>query len=814
MIRMIQSASAKHAKSYFSDALSKSDYYLDDQELNGKFQGHLADRLNLDELATKENFFALCENINPKTGSPLTPRTKDERTVGYDINFHCPKSVSILHALSKDDHLMEAFQKSVSDTMQDIQTDAKTRIRKKGQYDDRNTGGLLWADFTHQTARPVDEHVPDPHLHSHCFVFNVTWDETEKQLKAGQFRDIKRDMPYYQARFHKRLSDRLLDLGYGIKRTEKSFEVEGVPQRVIDLFSKRTDEIGRVAKEKGITDAKEKSELGARTRSKKQKGHSMSELKAEWKKQIGELDENKKGEGEKAIRFDPHRKVARLKATECIEHALNHSFERASVVGERRILEASFRHGIGDSSLKVDDITNAFKKNESIIHVKEKSRTLCTTKEVLSEEKRMVELARSGQGKMKPLYEKMPKLSLEGQQAEAVSHVLTTSHRVSIIRGAAGSGKTTLMREAISHMEKAGKKVFTLAPTAQASRGNLRDEGFENAETLSKFLMDKKLHEAIQDQVLWVDEAGLIGTKEMKALLEIATSKNSRVILGGDTRQHASVVRGDALRVLNTVAGIRTAEVSKIYRQRNKDYRQAVEDLAKGNVCSAFEKLEQIESIKNVDPLNPNEGLIKDYLQAVKKGKNALIVSPTNAQGENLTIELRNKLRSSGVIGKKEIAATRLVNLNLTQAEKKDLRNYKEGFEIQFNQNISGIKRGSVWSIESIKKDMVHLTDAKGKKSVIASDQLEKLDVFKKTELNISKGDKINITRNGFDQNKKRLNNGQELEVLSVSKKGEMVLQNVKSKSKYKLDKDFGHLSHAYCVTSYASLEFPRKLTH
>ncbi|MEZ4901802.1 MAG: relaxase domain-containing protein [Spirosomataceae bacterium] len=99
-------------------------------------------------------------------------------------------------------------------------------------------------------------------------MFNATWDETERQIKAVQFRDIKRDMPYYQARFHKRLSDQLMALGYEIRRMEKSFEVEGVPQRVIDLFSKRTDEIGRVAQEKGITDAKELSELGARTRAK------------------------------------------------------------------------------------------------------------------------------------------------------------------------------------------------------------------------------------------------------------------------------------------------------------------------------------------------------------------------------------------------------------------------------------------------------------------------------------------------------------------------------------------------------------------
>jgi len=413
MIRMIQSSSAAHAKAYFAEALSKADYYLEDQELNGKIQGKLADRLSVTGLATKETFFAFCENVNPSTGQPLTPRTKDERTTGYDINFHCPKSVSIVHALSSDDHLLNVFQDSVSETMRDIEADSKTRIRKGGKYDDRETGELAWADFIHQTARPVEDRAPDPHLHAHCFVFNATWDETEKQFKAGQFRDIKRDMPYYQARFQKRLADKLQELGYQVRRTEKSFELEGVPQQAIDLFSKRTDEIGRVAKEKGITDAKELGELGARTRAKKQKGMSMAELKTEWRRQIKELEADGKEQGG-TIRFAPTKERLALTAGLCVDHALQHGFERASVLADRRLLADAYRHGVGDASVSVEAITQNFRVDARIIPVKEKSRTLCTTRQVLAEEKRMVTLARQGQGKLMPLYAKAPALKLDG----------------------------------------------------------------------------------------------------------------------------------------------------------------------------------------------------------------------------------------------------------------------------------------------------------------------------------------------------------------------------------------------------------------
>jgi len=803
---MVQSASAGQAKSYFSDALTKSDYYVNDQELRGRYNGKLAERLGLEEFASKESFHSLCENINPKTGKPLTPRQNEERTVGYDINFHCPKSVSILHALAKDDHILKAFEQSVSETMKDIEADAKVRVRKGGKNEDRDTGELAWAEFTHQTARPVEGQAPDPHLHSHCFVFNATWDETEKKFKAGKFRDIMQDMPYYKERFHKRLADKMTSLGYQVRATEKAFEIEGVPQKVIDLFSKRTDEIGRAAKEKGITNRDELDSLGAKTRSKKQKGLSMAELKSEWKQQIKEISLNDaSGAGEKIIRFAPVKDLPKLDVQHCIDHSVLHNFERASVIADRRILSTACKCALGNLTITLDDITRNFQQDKRIIHVKEGSRRLCTTKGVLREEKLMVDLAREGQGKLKPLYKDAPNLRVDGEQATAVTHVLTTSNRVSIIRGAAGTGKTTLMREAVDWMEKAGKTVTVVAPTSQASRGVLKQEGFDGAETVARLLVDEKMQIELKDQVLWVDEAGLLGTKDMTALLNIAAKQNARLILGGDTRQHASVVRGDALRILNTVGGIRAAEVSKIYRQKDAQYREVVEHLSKGDVRQGFEKLDDMQAIRSIDPLQANKELVDDYLNAIKNGKTALVISPTHAHGEGVTKEIRQGLREIGLIGKKETTVKRLANLNLTEAQKADWRNYSQGDVVQFNQNAPGIKRGSALTVKEIRDGKIQLTDKKGKAVPLPLNRAKDFDLYKPGEIALTKGDKIRITRNGFDTREKRLNNGMDLEVVSVNKEGKVTLKNKASKTSYVLDKEFGHISHAHCITSHSS---------
>lgn len=803
MIRMIQSANAAHAKSYFNEALSKSDYYLGDQELAGRFDGKLADRLGMDKEATKRDFYALADNLHPKTGKTLTARTKAERTIGYDINFHCPKSVSVLHALSKDDHILKAFQKSVSDTMKEIEADAATRIRKKGVYADRKTGELVWGEFIHQTARPVEGFAPDPHLHAHCYVFNATWDESEKRFKACQFRDIKRDMPYYQAVFHKRFSDELMGLGYRVRATDKSFEVEGVPQKVIGLFCKRTDEIGRVAKEKGITSAKELSELGARTRSAKQTGWGMDDLRKAWRNQIAELG-NSEG-GETPVRFAPNKEFAQQSPLQAIDYALNHSFERASVMPERKILASANHYAIGHRGVSSNAIKESFASDKRIIRVKEKGNTVCTTKEVLAEEKQMVNLAKNGRGKLTPLYEECPVLKAKDEQAAAIEYALTASHRVSIISGKAGAGKTTLMQELVPLIEEAGRDVFLFAPSIDASKGKLREDGFENANTVARLLSDTKMQQQLKGNTCIIDEAGLLGTADMLGILKVAEQQDTQLIFVGDTRQHNSVLRGDALRILNTVADIKSAAVEKIYRQKNGIYKKAVEDLAKGNVGMAFEKLDSMGAIKQIDPMNPNLDLVADYLEVLQRGKNALIISPTHMQGEAVTKVVRQALRANNLIGKKELAVTRLDNLNLTQAQKTDYRNYTPGQIIQFEQNMPRIKRGSKWVVSDANETRVTIKSEDGKEVALPMDRCGSFGVYTKEQIGLSKGDQISLTRETFDANKKRLNNGTIFEVVSISQKRGITLQNKQSKATYQLSPDFGHLRHAYCATSHAS---------
>jgi len=779
MLRIIPTYNAGQAKSYYSHA----DYYTEDQELPGHWGGKLAERLGLQGTVEKAQFEALCDNRHPATGERITSRTRSHRTIGYDFNFHAPKSVTLLQALSGDDRILTAFQGAVDETMQLIEADMQARVRKGKVYENRTTGEMVWGRFDHLTSRPIDG-VPDPHLHSHCFVLNMTFDGDEQQFKAGQFRNLKRDAPFYQSVFHSNLAARLNALGYPIEKTPEGWDVAGISRSTLEKFSRRTKQINDLALEKGIESAEEKAALGAMTREGKAKNHTMSELRQQWRSRLTDDERESLTTPEFILAAEQDRCVSQ-ETREALHYACQHLFERHSVVSERQLLGEMLAVGLGRFNLS--QVQTALDQSDVLVKEHHGQR-LATTREVLAEEERLIAFARQGRGRCASLGSVEHRFERDwlnaGQQA-AVQHLLTSHDRVMMIRGAAGAGKTSLMQEAVAAIQAGGKKVFTFAPSADASRGVLRQEGFENADTVARLFIDPKLQEQTRGQVLWVDEAGLLGTKSMGQLFELADRLECRVILSGDRKQHGSVERGAVLRVLEQQAGIVAAEVKEIQRQKGA-YKKAVELLSEGRTEEGFDKLDALGWIHEVDDASRYQQLATDYTAAVQGGRSALVVSPTHAEGALVTHTIRNALRAENRLEGLEHQLTMLTRVDLTEAQRGHAGSYRPGDVIQFHQNAKGHRLGSRLTV--------------GEGAALPLDQASRFQVYRPSSLSLAKGDRIRITKGGQTQDGHKLENGSLYEVAGFTAEGDIRLNNG-----WVISQDYGHLTHGYVSTSHAS---------
>jgi conjugative relaxase-like TrwC/TraI family protein len=816
----------KEAKDYFTRDLSRPDYYLQDApEIAGQWHGLGAELLGLSGTVDKERYFQLCDNINPATGEQLTPHTRGDRRILYDFTFDAPKSVSLAYELGGDDRIMDAFRGAVKDTMSEMEGAMMTRVRTGGRKEDRASSNMVWAEFIHRTTRPItgDDGVslPDPQIHCHAVAFNCTWDPEEQRFKAGEFSNLVRNKGYYQAAFHSRLTERLTELGYGIERDGNSFRLAGIDDATTEKFSRRSVIIEAEAERLGITNAKAKGELGRRTREKKDAaGMSVRELRKAWSARLSD-DEREAIAGARR-----GQKTSTLDARQGMDYALSHAFERASVIPESELLKTALIHSVGSAS--VADVRRELSR-DGIIRRDRAGLRYATTKDVLQEEISMTAFVRNGRGTRYKLggENTLPALDpdLSKEQRDAALVILNSRDTVTALKGGAGTGKTRMMQATVAAIKAAGREVYTFAPSAEASRGVLRAEGFQNAETVERLLIDPQMQKQVNGGVLWVDEAGLLSVKDMKRLFDVAKAQDARVILSGDTRQHNAVYRGDGLRILEKDAGMKTAELSTIRRQTNETYRQAVKAISEGDTLGKDGKTRLEAGIGMLDSMGAiieaqGDGryrqIAADYADVTaqrKQGgafKTALVVSPTHLEGNRVTEAIRNTLKAEGRLGLDERNFLSLRSLNLTEAQRGDLAEYRPGAIVQFHQNAKGFKRGERVTVVDSQTGRVRIKRADGKADTLPLSEAKKFQLFMPQQVTLSRGDKLRITQNGFTretrrgllggQVKDRLNNGAVYQVEGFTRQGDIKLANG-----FVVPKDYGGLAHGYTITSHAA---------
>jgi len=813
-----------NAKQYFEEHLCAGDYYSESERVLGEWFGKGAELLGQSGQVGQDEFLRLCDNLDPQTGERLTQRLKTTRTVVdetgrayevanrrifFDFTFSPPKSVSIAALVGNDPRIVEAHHRGVKAALRELEQFAGTRVHAGERMTDRDTGNIVCAIFRHDTSRALD-----PHLHSHCIVFNATHDPVEGRWKALQNYEMLRARKYVENVYYHELTRDLKRWGYQIVNHPRGdFEIQGVSPELCERFSKRHREIDQKAHEllarnpelAGGNVADIRENVAEKNRARKLKNVPRATLQALWVNQISETEHTAISALTHGAPLKPDGSKAG-DALAAVTWAEEHLFDRRSVVLEHELWRHALEHARGQN-ITVRELQQAT-RDRGYIRNERKPRNI-TTKGTLEREWEIVCLAKDGIGRFRPLApgHTLRDSELDSGQRAAVDHILNSRDFITLFRGGAGTGKSFALGEVRNGLLIAGHSLQVLAPQRRQVIDLARD-GMTGAQTVSEFLTKQEMP---RGAVLMVDEAGQIGAKQMQRLLRFVRENHGRVIFSGDTRQHGAVEASDALRAIEKYSGLRPAELREIRRQdparartkaeqaRIVEYRQAVKEASEGKLVDSFRRLDRLGAIVECQSLNQQEHLAEMFLELAGNNHSVVVVSQTWSEIHQVNDHVRSALKSRGLIGNKETPITALETVDLTSAQKRDRRFYDENSVVVLNRNAGGFKKGQTARLVAITQTGVVLEGAERIRTVPFK-FLDRLTVCQPKDLGLASGDRLQLKANGRTRQGQRLANGELVTVEKVLTDGSIKLRDGRV-----VGKEYRQFVRGFAITSYAS---------
>jgi conjugative relaxase-like TrwC/TraI family protein len=809
----------KNAEDYFKEHLCVGDYYDEGQRVSGEWIGLGAEKLGLAGKVRAEEFLRLCENQHPSSGETLTQRLNTTRTesgqstanrrIFFDFTFSPPKSVSLAAFLGKDERILQAHARAVRSALQEFEAFTATRIRLDGAQTDRLTGNFAAALFTHDTSRALD-----PHVHTHCIVFNATFDPVENRWKALQNYELLRARKFAENAYYHELARELLGFGYRIQnRARGDFQIEGIPEELCRRFSKRRAEIDR-AMAKLLDEKPElaggdvmaaRRLLATAERARKQRDLSRDELNGLWESQLTR-EERQIFSRLCGQPMPTASSENRMSVNEAVQWAEEHLFDRNSVVLECQVWQEALGRARGEG-FSVSELKEFTQRRG---YIRDGARPgEVTLREVLLREWEIVQTAKEGVGDCLPLVAnpRPANPQLDNEQRQALESLLRSTNGVSVFRGGAGTGKSFVLRELVEQLRQSGRSVVVLAPQRQQVV-EMDKTGFPMPTTVASFLAKGELADSA---VIVVDEAGQIGGRQMLELVRLIHERHGRLVLSGDTRQHGAVEASDVLLAIERHAGVKPVELHKIRRQdpslgrdveeRNRIwlYRKAVEAAAAGKLSDSFERLDKMGAIVACGIGEQADKLADEYLRFAEQNASVVVVSQTWGEVHHVNSRVREALKGKGLLGAADSAVQALERMDLTNAQKRDMRFYPQDAVIVFNQKVRNAQPGAKGKLAGILKSSV-LVEVGGKLVMVSNRLLDRITVCQAREIFVADGDRLHLKANRKLASGGRVTNGELVTVKSVRADGGVELTDGRV-----LDKSFREFLPGYAVTSYGS---------
>ncbi len=816
---------------------AQENYYTQGQGLtNSEWLGKAAENQGLNGQIQEKYFYNAYQALDPD-GNPLRKQqnyrkqSKRQNRPGTDVTLSAPKSISVAALVFGDQQILEAHQAAVRATMEYVENHCIFyQVKQRGQK-------LLLQSKTAQIAvfHHDDNRNKDPQLHSHCVILNQTLcpDQKWRAVANSQLYVQQKTIGAYYAH---ELARNLKEIGWAVEWTDDhTFELAGVDKEKFDaVFSTRSNQIEAELAQLGLTrktaTAEQKQALCLKTRPQK-RYHLHPEDRErqleEWRSRAQEAGIALALNGQTRLAPIDQQPPPSSYLPELLDQATEILTERQTAFQQHELLKECLRHSQGKYEAK--QIETQIAQFPQLVPTQDGR---LTTAQQLKREQKLVNLAKSGRNSREPLASQEQAIAIalsknlnKGQTA-ALIHLATSPDAVVLVQGNAGVGKTYTMKalkdlvdavildketrhgdflaKADNAIGKQGE-IFTdnlssyspvpasphhfppftqirgLAPSAAAA-DVLQHESGISSQTLTSYLLTSN-ERLPKNEVLLVDEAGMLSSKQIEQLLEKAQATNSRMILVGDTKQLSAVEAGAPFKLLQE-QGLPTAIIDQNLRQRDCQLKQVVDLMAThdkdpDSVNRAYQQLNRQGKIQQIPPEGERfKAIACDYLSRPPEVRDrTLILAGTNADKQAISTAVRQDLNAEGVLGNESISVQTLRRKDIDKFALTQAHHYQRGDVIKFQTESSQFSRDFYYRVTAVNPEAntVSLIDTAGVDYTLPLDKYKQREVYQVQPLEICPGERMRFTKNIRTPDYQQLN-GQRFTVEGLTDEGQVTI--------------------------------------
>src|SRR5271157_2911461 len=778
MLTISKPLSSGQAHSYHQREFSNSqdNYYTEGERVRGEWHGKLAEQWGLKGEVQEEHFTRLADGHHPITAADLvrhrpgyeyqnsrgeTIHTMEHRA-GWDATFSAPKSVSLTALVGADERVRVAHREAVNVALDELERYVQARIG--GNHQPETTGRWVAAKFEHDSSRPVDGYAA-PQLHTHVVVFNVT-ERENGDTRALQPHELYRSQQYATAVYRTELALRLRQLGYEIEQSPNGApEIKGYTQEYLEASSPRRQQIKEHLNQEGVHGA-EAAEIAAhRTRDAKidVSHEEMQRRHQAMAERFGNQPERVVHEAQaRAHQIEPRSKEQIDRTVrEAVHYAVEKTFEREAVSGERDLMRDALKRAMRTSQDQYPALVSSRTRNQA----------------------------------------EQDYSHLSSSQHRAVQEILTSRDQITALEGVAGAGKTTSLSAVRDAAEREGYSVEGFAPTSRAAH-KLGEAGILS-NTLQHHLAREPQAGTEEKHLYVLDESSLASTRQINDLLH-RLGEQDRVLLVGDVRQHEAVGAGRPYYQLQQ-AGMRTAHLDEIVRQKDPALREAVEQLARGDVYAAIENLDRQGRVQQI--ANHEERFQTIAQEYARHPEGTLVVWPDNQSRRELNVLIHREMQERGKVQLEGRTFSVLeARQELTGADRAWAEQYNPGDVLRYSRGskVVGVDAGEYATVRNtdVKQNLLTVERDAGQQVTYDPRRLQGVSVYREAEREFAEGDRVQFTAPSKDLHVANRELGT---IVRLDERGDIAVHTDSGRLVEFHLRSHPHLDHGYAVTSHSS---------